>query len=37
MGVEPMALKQGDVRLLETDVAQRLLSSRIPARFGGIS
>ena len=28
-----MTLKQGDLGLLETDVARRLLSSRIPARF----
>ena len=28
-----MTLMQGDLRLLETDVARRLLSSRIPARF----
>src|SRR6266699_6500154 len=28
-----MTLNQGDLRLLETDVARRLLSSRIPARF----
>jgi hypothetical protein len=28
-----MALEQGDLRLLETDVAQRLLSSTIPARY----
>jgi hypothetical protein len=29
----PMTLGQGDLRLLESEVAQRLLSSRIPARF----
>ena len=28
-----MTLKQGDLGLLETDIARRLLSSRIPARF----
>jgi len=28
-----MTLGQGDLRLLESEVAQRLLSSRIPARF----
>jgi len=28
-----MTLEQGDLRLLQTDVARRLLSSRIPARF----
>jgi hypothetical protein len=28
-----MTMKQGDLRLLETDTAQRLLWSRIPARF----
>lgn len=33
MGVEAMTLKQGDLGLLEADVARRLLSSRIPARF----
>jgi hypothetical protein len=32
-----MALKQGDLRLLETDVAQRLLASRIPARFAYVT
>jgi hypothetical protein len=30
-------LKQGDVRLLETNVAQRLLASTIPARFAYIA
>src|SRR5262245_14814312 len=30
---DPMTLKQGDLGLLESDVARRLLSSRIPARF----
>jgi hypothetical protein len=29
----PMTLGQGDLRLLESEVAQRLLSSKIPARF----
>src|SRR4051794_5656244 len=28
-----MDLQQGDLRLLETDVAQRLLGSTIPARY----
>jgi hypothetical protein len=28
-----MTLEQGDLRLLETDLAQRLLSSTIPARY----
>jgi hypothetical protein len=37
MGLEPMALMQGDLRLLETDIAQRLLSSRIPARFAYVA
>jgi len=32
-GPDPMTLGQGDLRLLESEVAQRLLSSRIPARF----
>jgi hypothetical protein len=35
--VDPMALKQGDLRLLESDVARRLLSSRIPARFAYVA
>jgi hypothetical protein len=30
---DPMALRQGDFGLLESDVARRLLSSQIPARF----
>ena len=30
---EPMALRQGDLGLLESDVAKRLLASSIPARF----
>ena len=34
---DPMALKQGDPGLLETDVARRLLTSRIPARFAYIA
>jgi hypothetical protein len=33
---DPMTLKQGDLGLLESDVARRLLSSRIPARFAYI-
>ena len=32
-----MTLKQGDLGLLETDVARRLLSSRIPARFAYVA
>jgi hypothetical protein len=32
-----MPVKQGDLRLLETGTAQRLLSSRIPARFAYIA
>jgi hypothetical protein len=34
---EQPTLKQGDVRLLETDVAQRLLASTIPARFAYVA
>jgi hypothetical protein len=34
---EPMTLKQGDLGLLESEVARRLLASRIPARFAYIS
>jgi hypothetical protein len=34
---DPMLLRQGDLALLETDVARRLLSSRIPARFAYIA
>ena len=34
---DPMALRQGDLGLLESDVARRLLSSRIPARFAYIA
>jgi hypothetical protein len=30
---DPMALKQRDLGLLESEVAQRLPASRIPARF----
>jgi hypothetical protein len=33
----PMTLEQGDTGLLETDLARRLLSSRIPARFAYIA
>jgi len=36
-GARPMALKQGDLGLLESDVARRLLASRIPARFAYIA
>ena len=32
-----MSLKQGDLGLLESDVARRLLSSRIPARFAYVA
>jgi hypothetical protein len=32
-GVEPMVLRQGDLRLLDSEVARRLLASRIPARL----
>src|SRR5260370_41450503 len=35
--MEPMTLKQGDLRLLETAVARRLLASRIPARFAYVA
>jgi hypothetical protein len=34
---DPMLLRQGDRALLETDVARRLLSSRIPARFAYVA
>jgi hypothetical protein len=34
---EPMTLKQGDLGLLASDVARRLLSSRIPARVAYIA
>ena len=30
---DPMTLRQGDLGLLDSEVARRLLSSRIPARF----
>ena len=36
-GAHSMALKQGDLGLLESDVAQRLLASRIPARFAYVA
>jgi hypothetical protein len=32
-----MALPQGDLRLLETDIAKRLLTSTIPARFAYVA
>jgi hypothetical protein len=35
-GADPMTLKQGDLGLLESEVARRLLSSRIPARVAYI-
>ena len=34
---DPMLLRQGDLGLLESDVARRLLWSRIPARFAYIA
>src|SRR6266516_4612661 len=34
---DPMTLEQGHLGLLESDVAQRLLASRIPARFAYIA
>jgi hypothetical protein len=34
---DPMLLRQGDPGLLESDVARRLLSSRIPARFAYVA
>jgi hypothetical protein len=34
---DPMRLAQGDLRLLETDVARRLLASRIPARLAYVA
>jgi hypothetical protein len=37
MDGDPMALKQGDLGLLESDVARRLLASTIPARFAYIA
>jgi hypothetical protein len=33
----PMALRQGSLDLLESDIARRLLASRIPARFAYIA
>ena len=36
-GTGPAAAPQGDLRLLETDVARRLLSSTIPARVAYIA
>lgn len=36
-GADPMALKQGDLGLLESEVARRLLASRIPARFAYVA
>jgi hypothetical protein len=36
-GLDPMTLRQGDLGLLESEIAQRLLSSRIPARFAYIA
>lgn len=36
-GPDPMCLRQGDLGLLETDIARRLLSARIPARFAYIA
>jgi hypothetical protein len=35
--VNPMSLKQGDLGLLETEVARHLLGSTIPARFAYIA
>jgi hypothetical protein len=34
---DPILLPQGDAGLLETDIARRLLSSRIPARFAYVA
>ena len=34
---DPMRLAQGDLRLLETEAARRLLSSRIPARLAYVA
>lgn len=34
---DPMLLRQGDVGLLESEVARRLLASRIPARFAYVA
>jgi hypothetical protein len=36
-GADRTALKQGDLGLLENDVARRLLASRIPARFAYVA
>jgi hypothetical protein len=36
-GLDPMTLKQGTLSLLETDVARRLLSCRVPARVAYIA
>jgi hypothetical protein len=36
-GPDPIFLRQGDLGLLETDIARRLLSARIPARFAYIA
>jgi len=36
-GTDPAAASRGDLRLLETDVARRLLSSTIPARVAYIA
>jgi hypothetical protein len=36
-GADPMALNQGDLGLLESDIARRLLSSTIPARVAYIA
>jgi hypothetical protein len=36
-GPNPMGLGQGDLRLLGSEIAQRLLSSRIPARFAYVA
>jgi hypothetical protein len=35
--IDPMPLPQGDVKLLQTDIAQRLLASVLPARFAYIA
>jgi hypothetical protein len=34
---DPMLLRQGDLGLLQSDVARRLLTSRIPARFAYVA
>jgi len=36
-GAAPERLRQGDLGLLESDIARRLLASRIPARFAYIA